>query len=146
MTTINYPSDDSLLLPTADVTSPTAGEGKDVLDSKKLAVVAEKLAQANLDQETKTLADIERALRLRNALVRAIIEKRIYSCDMCLEPLEKLTVNKRIRMETGIGFVLFDSSAWSEKFRPSLSALKTKWSHQWWARERQWMVHVPSSC
>ena len=127
MTSINYPEDDSLLLPTADVTSPAAGAGKDALDSLKLAEVAEKLAQANLEQETKTLADIERALRLRNALVRAIMEKRTHSCDLCMEPLEKLTVNRRILMETGIGFVLLDSSAWSDKFRPRITALKSKW-------------------
>ena len=93
---INFTSDDSLLLPTADVTSPTAGAGKDALDIKKLAEVAETLAQANLEQETKTLADIERALRLRNALVRAIIEKRTDACDRCVEPLERLIVNRRM--------------------------------------------------
>ena len=58
MMAINYASDDSLLLPTADVTSPTAGAGKDALDIKKLAEVAETLAQANLEQETKTLATL----------------------------------------------------------------------------------------
>ena len=59
MMTINYSgSEDSLLLPTTDVSSPAAGEAsKEALDTKKLAEVAERIKKANLEQETQTLAD-----------------------------------------------------------------------------------------
>ena len=122
--TINCsPLDDVRLLPTTDVSSPAArGTDKEAFDIKKLAEVAERLQQANLEQEMNILADIERALRLRNVLVRAIMEKRIETCDRCVEPLQKLTVNKSILMGTCIGFVLLDSSVWSEKFRPRITA------------------------
>ena len=100
---------------------------KEALDIKKLPDVSERLQQANLERETNTLADIERALRLRSALVRAIMEKRIETCDRCVEPLENLTVNKRILMETRIGFVLLDSNMWSDKFRPKVAALTVAW-------------------
>ena len=61
MTIIFAASDDSLLLPTADVSSPAAGgAGKKALDMKNLAEVAENLEQANLEQGIQTLADIER--------------------------------------------------------------------------------------
>ena len=53
-------SDDSLLLPTTDVSSPAAGgAGKEALDIKKLAEVVERFQQAILEQEAQTLADIE---------------------------------------------------------------------------------------
>ena len=73
------------------------------------------------------MADIERALRSRNALVHAILENRTDACDRCVEPLEKLTANKRILMETGIGFVLLGSSVWSDKFQSIIAALKVAW-------------------
>ena len=60
-----FDSDDSLLLPTTDVSSPAAGGAcKETFDIKKLAEVAERLEHTNLEQETNTLADVERALRL----------------------------------------------------------------------------------
>ena len=137
----------SLLLPTAVVSSPAAGgAGKEALDIKKFAEVAERFQQANLEQEIQTLADIERALRLRNALVRAFLEKRIDACDRCVEFLEKLIANKRILMETDIGFVLLDSSVWSDKFRPRITALKLDGKLWWRDSAQQWMEPEPSSC
>ena len=72
------------------------------------------------------------ATECREKIVDSVIAGRTYELATCLRALEKLQVTKLVLAETGIGFLIADSSLWElakdSQVSRRAAALKLKWA------------------